>query len=311
MIKSLIIKNFQSHKKTKLEFDKGINIIIGQSDSGKSAILRALSWNINNKPSGDAFRSNWGGDTQVKIRVEDKTEVLRYKTKKVPNGYQIHYPTKVKKKTGDAASTFRSFGQDVPEEIKQVLNFSPLNMSRQFDSPFLLDMSGGEVARYLNKIVHLDVIDKSLSNISKTLSKEKTDLKYKEEELLSAEEKAKEFSWIDEAEGCLEKLEAFERTLISKKKDLNKLAALCLSIEKINENIDKLNPILKHEEEVNELISKQKKIRKLHNTRFTLENIIDNLRQINNSIIDIDGGVKGWQKDFDKLMPNVCPLCEK
>ena len=48
MIKSLHIQNFQSHKKTTLKFHKGINVVIGQSDSGKSAIIRALNWTINN-----------------------------------------------------------------------------------------------------------------------------------------------------------------------------------------------------------------------------------------------------------------------
>jgi len=71
MIKQLTIKNFQSHKKTKLEFSDGVNIIIGQSDSGKTAIIRALNWVVNNKPSGDSFRSHWGGDTNVEITMED------------------------------------------------------------------------------------------------------------------------------------------------------------------------------------------------------------------------------------------------
>jgi exonuclease SbcC len=71
MIDSLSIQNFQSHEKTELEFDEGINIIIGQSDSGKSAILRALNWVVNNKPNGEAFKSNWGGDTKVKIIIEE------------------------------------------------------------------------------------------------------------------------------------------------------------------------------------------------------------------------------------------------
>ena len=36
------IKDFQSHKNTNIEFSEGFNCIIGRSDSGKSAILRAL-----------------------------------------------------------------------------------------------------------------------------------------------------------------------------------------------------------------------------------------------------------------------------
>lgn len=43
-IKSIIIKNFQSHANTELELCDGVNVILGNSDVGKTAILRALGW---------------------------------------------------------------------------------------------------------------------------------------------------------------------------------------------------------------------------------------------------------------------------
>ena len=61
MIQSLQINNFQSHKYSVMELHKGVNVIIGPSDSGKTTILRALRWLVWNRPSGDAFRSDWGG----------------------------------------------------------------------------------------------------------------------------------------------------------------------------------------------------------------------------------------------------------
>ena len=119
MINSLTISNFQSHKKTGLEFDKGINVIIGPSDSGKTAILRALNWVVNNKPAGDAFRSNWGGDTRAQLQIEDinKSQIQRYKGGK-GNLYLWD-----EKASTILTSQFNSFGQDVPEEIKELLNF--------------------------------------------------------------------------------------------------------------------------------------------------------------------------------------------
>ena len=38
------IVNFQSHANTKLNFDEGVNVIIGPSDSGKTAVIRAMKW---------------------------------------------------------------------------------------------------------------------------------------------------------------------------------------------------------------------------------------------------------------------------
>ncbi len=44
-IDSMVIKNFQSHKYSEINFlDKSLNSITGSSDSGKTSILRAIGW---------------------------------------------------------------------------------------------------------------------------------------------------------------------------------------------------------------------------------------------------------------------------
>ena len=49
MIRSINIKNIQSHKDTTLEFSPGINAIVGSSNKRKKAVLRALYWAVYNK----------------------------------------------------------------------------------------------------------------------------------------------------------------------------------------------------------------------------------------------------------------------
>jgi len=88
MIKNIRIINFQSHQNSFLKFDSGVNIIVGESDRGKSAIIRALRWLIWNRPTGDDFRSNWGGDTEVTIEINDEVFITRKKTKSF-NGYIV------------------------------------------------------------------------------------------------------------------------------------------------------------------------------------------------------------------------------
>lgn len=50
----LRIQNFQAHKDTTIEFDR-IATIVGPSDIGKSAVLRALKWVAKNEPKGISF----------------------------------------------------------------------------------------------------------------------------------------------------------------------------------------------------------------------------------------------------------------
>ena len=47
-IKKIELHNFQSHEYTEMEFDRGLNVILGNSDVGKTAILRAIKWALYN-----------------------------------------------------------------------------------------------------------------------------------------------------------------------------------------------------------------------------------------------------------------------
>lgn len=295
MINSLLIKNFQSHKKTELEFDEGINVITGDTDSGKSAIVRALNWAINNDPSGEEFRSTWGGKTKVKLTTDKY--IIRERGK--GNFYKIQG---VKK-------PLVSFKTNVPDEIKELLNFSSLNMQEQFDSPFLLAMSGGEVARYLNKIVHLDIIDKSHTNIQRVLGGEQQELKTVKASLKEDKKKAKTFYWIGKAEGCLVKLEQFQGILQSKKDKNRALGLLLQNLEGWEEEIKEVSKLTQHEEKVNKLITAEKILKKNQKKAGRLYDTINNTEQIRHLITDIGKEVKEWEQEFEELMPEQCPLC--
>ena len=70
MIKKLIIENYQSHKRTEIDFSDGVNAVIGRTDVGKSAIMRALIWVMRNRPLGDEMRSHCGGVTMAEITTQ-------------------------------------------------------------------------------------------------------------------------------------------------------------------------------------------------------------------------------------------------
>lgn len=119
MIESVKLKNFQSHKENTFSFTKGVNAIVGPSDSGKTAILRALRWLIWNRPLGDAFRSDWGGDTEVTVTVDGQL-ITRYKHDN-KHGYKI------------GKIDLKAIGTDVPEEVSTILNIDEINLQQQFD----------------------------------------------------------------------------------------------------------------------------------------------------------------------------------
>jgi DNA repair protein SbcC/Rad50 len=164
MIKQLIIHNFQSHADTVLDLDLGVNLITGQSDSGKTAIIRALKWLATNRPLGDGFRS-WGSKdaTSVSVILDDESLLT-------------HRPSKYILTKNLEVSEWNAVGTGVPETVQQTLNISDLSWQSQMDPPFLLSDSPGEVARTLNEVADLDKIDSTLVNINRMARDNRTQL---------------------------------------------------------------------------------------------------------------------------------------
>ncbi len=194
MLKKIKIKNFQSWKDVTFELTPGVNIFTGSSNIGKTAIKRAIEWCLQNEPKGDYFRSHWGGDTEVTV---DDVRRVRTASK---NEYYLK------------DTCFKAFGNNPPSEIIDYVNMDSVNWQGQLDAPFLLSNSAGEVARYLNKTVDLEVIDESLSNINKKAFANNSEFKFETNKLeeLNAQ--------LDEFKG-LKKIERKGNTLVRLNKE--------------------------------------------------------------------------------------------
>lgn len=162
VVKSIEVKNFQSHKNSVVHLDKGVNTFIGRSDYGKSAVMKSFLLVKDNKPDGTNFVSNWLVDekgkikdnTEVTVTFEDGTTVTRLKGK--DNKYLVN------------GSELTAFGRGgVPDEVESLFNLADLNIQTQENNFFLFNMSSGEVMRRINTYVDLDLIDSSLSNADK------------------------------------------------------------------------------------------------------------------------------------------------
>ncbi len=196
MITKIEIKNFQSHKNTVLEFDKGVNVICGESDNGKSAVIRAIRWVVENQPQGtEKINSNWNEDFKEPLSVKLYTEkgyVERIRDKK-RNGYNIC-------KNGEEEIVFDAIGKGVPKEVIDFLNVSDVNFQFQLDPPYLLTKSAGEASKYLNEIVHLDSIDKIMSIADSDKRQLSSEQKIVETDIKKLEEELKNTEWVDEAD---------------------------------------------------------------------------------------------------------------
>jgi len=348
MIKTLEIKNFQSHRDTVIEFHPGVNVIQGSSRNGKSAILRSLNYVINNKPSGMRHISFWAkektkilDECRVSIEFGDGHKVARIRGD--INGYQI-----------DDEKPLEAVEQSVPDAVATLCNFSEINIQKQMDAPFLLATSSGEVSKFFNRVLRLEDADQYQTAVEGKRRKCNTDIKAVEEIIPSLQKELAEYSWIEDAERILarivdqeavaqnleiqnrkvrtaiadveeteEKLERYgvstqADTLIADIKVLsNEIALLKVANISIQSAIDKLNATNKDLAMGTILADADKLISKLEvavEYRVEMERDTEALRLAVARDKTLAENVREYAEDIaalEKLMPKVCPLCGK
>jgi DNA repair exonuclease SbcCD ATPase subunit len=300
MISSLVLQNFQSHKKTILNFHENVNAIIGQSNSGKTAILRGLFWAIYNRPSGLSFISYWNRDKKgnplksTYSEINNGSSIKRIRNIEL-NGYKVN------------KDTLEAVGLDVPEQVSKLLNLSEVNIQKQMDAPFLLSESASEVARFLNKEIRLDLIDKILSNAESKRRKYNSDIKQYEIEISEIEKELEKFEILEEAERLNTQLNEVEILIESIEDKIEGLELLKVDYQKyvkIIQNYVKI-PFKNIEEIISELDSIKKEENDIKEQIETLEDYKENydseIEKVkkNNTLI----------KQLEKEMPDTCPIC--
>lgn len=347
-IKSLNISGFQSHKATAIKFHPGVNSITGNSDCGKSAILRALNWVITNKVTDKAFRTRGMKKTDVEICFTDGQEVSR--TQDVHNCY---YLVDLKNKVD---LEFTAFKQMIPEDVVNSLNLSDLNISNQFDSPFLLSDSSGEVARKLNQIAGLSDIDTAITNIKKQVLENNREIKNTEQILADLVIQKESFAYLTQMEKDVAAYELLNNQISIVANNHFSLGILIENMEHQEEEIAALNSFLNAQTEVDAVTTMLFETKSIIETHDTLLHIVseclrlkDELNRIdhdlsaekelnealelikeqeavNSEFISLDFAVKrvlidqgkirttdknieSLQLEFNALMPNSCPLC--
>lgn len=305
MIESIALQNFQSHKDTELLLHPGVNVLIGNSRAGKTSIIRALRWIIYNRPSGEAFRSHWGGDTTASIQIGD-TQIHRIRNTNF-NGYSIDLIDP--KTSNEHTEQFEALGTTVPESIQKVLNITDLNFQQQLDSPFLLSMSPGKVAQYLNELVNLDLIDRSEAHVNKEIRERKRSITSVETELshINLElEKFKDLNQWDEELCCLEKHDRNIEELIN---TCNNLEKLCDEIDITKQKTSKIQWIEPAKEEWQSIQKKIDSLKEKEHKRGLLRTCIQDIESCAESVNAYSKEIKRITNEWERIKPKTCPLC--
>jgi len=184
------IKCYQCHDKLRIKFDPKITAIIGPSDVGKSSVLRAIRWVATNRPLGSSFIKDGSTVSEAKLWFTETT--VRRKKDNDKNTYKV----------GD--SVFKAIGSGVPEDVSNAMSMDDVNFQGQHEAPFWFSLSPGEVAKRINSIVDLSIIDKVMEKINHRVRKSSSMVELIKERLTEAEESVKALDHVEVMDDELE-----------------------------------------------------------------------------------------------------------
>lgn len=203
-IDSIDIENFQSHRKTVVNFDhRGLNAITGPSDSGKSSIIRAIRWVLYNEPRGMDFIRHGASRATVTISFTDGSSITRSRTRSTAGEYIV-------RDSAGKETVFKGFGNNPPIDIANTHQMPkvelspgverPLNFAYQLDGHFLLSDSPATRAATLGRLTGVHLVDGAVKEVSKEIRKVTIDTNGAEKRIGELEAQIQTFAHLPERE---------------------------------------------------------------------------------------------------------------
>lgn len=175
------MENYQAYKNTTINFTSGLNIIIGESDTGKSSILRALRKLVRDVPAGKDFINKDATSTKLSLVIVDDTGQEYTIVRQITPSKNLYYLDK---------QEFGGFGREIPEEIQNTLEMFLVELENsekidlhffdQHDTPFMVARgSAGIRSKLLGRIVGLHTLDTGITVVNKDIRAGNNALKIK------------------------------------------------------------------------------------------------------------------------------------
>jgi exonuclease SbcC len=279
IIESIAMKNFKSHRDTKIDFNTGISIIVGDNGAGKSSILEAVSFALFKQHSGKKIeqlilidRQNPAGQNKMSVELEFTSNgrtyrVLRERSKNSSRA-------KIEIKEGERFQPLSSGDKQVTEDVQGLLEmdgdlFLNAVYVRQGEIANLVNKTPSEKKQVIGKLLGIESLEKAWKNMLPLMNQ------YEMQKI--------------KLDGKLEDLDGLNDEISVKKDEKSiihqNIQEISQKLEKIDEElvlINKQNNSLDHDKSVYD---------RAVNGIETKKQIIDNLKldqtHLNKQIVDI------------------------
>ncbi len=317
IIENLEMKNFKSHKDTRIDFDTGITIIMGGNGAGKSSILEAISFAL--------FKQHSSKKIEQLITLGDIKNKLYIKLDFTSNG-RTYRVTRERGKTGSKATILikdhggfqqlASGDSQVTHEIQSILEmdgdlFLNAVYVRQGEIADLVDKTPSEKKQLIGKLLGIDSLEKAWKNMKSVIeeyTKEKIRLEGKLENTDSINEDIESITdeknkYTTEIETITTKINSIESELNSLNQDNEKLQNDQIKFQNANSNKNVKEELLKElrgnetdiQAQLNEITNKESEMAQIEpqlpklEKLICLKNALDELRVLKRDSSDLKG----------------------
>ena len=279
-ITKIELKNFLSHKDSIIEFDNGLNIILGENGCGKSSIFTAIQYVLFDTPKGTDFIRTGASSCEVKITFSNGTYIRKIRTKAKGTYYTFD---------GKKEEKFEGYANNLPKQIADIHQMPLVNLYKdklvnlnyadQYEGLFLMGLSSSEKAEAIGIITGTDVVDEAINTVATDIRNLKTNAKSYEKEIATLMQKENELS---------EKYKEIEMlaNIINTKYDFIKRLEL---VKKSYDDFNVANSLYDKEKSKRDVLSN-----KIEEANLLLENYIDYSKvtndylELKNSLNNVD-----------------------
>jgi exonuclease SbcC len=304
-ISQIHIKNFQNHEDTVIELSDGLNILTGTSDSGKTAIYRALEYIYLMGAEGyGSWDTTWvqhgASYATILLTFDDGTKLLRIKGDSKNEIYLF------KDDDDEPYYSKTKVGIKYDQEVLEFLNnpffdkeIGSLPFTNQTDSIFLVGASESKIPEFIAKMSNFTEFEQAVNYLEKENNFYSKQIRLGEEKIQKYKNDLEKYAGLDSKIESMENIEVYKTEITSIKNtitlaqsildDGTQKASTKKLLKKLNEKDTNFINIIRNHIQINE---------NLNNNIQTLEEID---KSITNHLSNIEK-LKIINKKFDFLV---------
>ena len=300
--------NFQIHKSFILDdIDEGMVVLVGQSSSGKTAVLRAIKFCLWNQMPGNsvaAMVTHGETRTEVEVTFDDGLSITRVRdTKSKDNYYLIESSGESTRLdtpgAGPVKEVILAHGM---RPISFLTNKDILNYGSQHDAPFFINASPQERIKAVGILSNTEIADAGVKLAASKVRENKKTATALRKALAEKNARLKEIGPLKQRKNRLEKAKVLISTIQDLERKQGSLEESALAVNRLQSRVLSLDVVLSQEDSqqlsemyVDKMVEKTESLLSLNKIKTSIASAEARIREYDNilenapSVEDING----------------------